>query len=307
MSATMLLLLAVLLDLLLADPLWLPHPVRAIGAAYARLDTLADRLGWRTRLFGSCGVLAVTAASAGVVWLAGRLPGIGWICGLYFAYAGLALGGLMREGRRAAVLLKKQDVEAARKVIGGLVSRDVRTLDTAGLWRTLAETVAENANDAFVAPLFWLALAGPAGLWAYKAVSTADSMWGYRTDRYHALGWFGARCDDVLAWVPARLTAVAMGMAAFFLGMGRGVRPHDIFVDAAKSASPNAGWPMAAAAWLCDAAMGGPAVYFGTLVEKPTFGPGGRLWDATHFGMLMRLVLFESGIVVVITVVLQNL
>jgi adenosylcobinamide-phosphate synthase len=307
MYETLLLLLAVGLDLLLADPRWLPHPVRGIGAAYAALDALADRLGLRTRFFGSINVVLVAAASSGLVWLACRIPGVGAVCALYFAYAGLALGGLLREGRRAAAFLSRGDLEAARETIGGLVSRDVASLDAAGLWRTLAETMAENANDAFVAPLFWLGVAGPAGLWAYKAVSTADSMWGYRTERYHRLGWFGARADDVLAWLPARLTALAMWLAARLRGWGRGVRIADIAVDAAKSASPNAGWPMAAAAWLCGGAMGGPAVYFGKTVQKPLLGPVGRLWDATRFGMLMRLVLFESGIVVVITVVLQKL
>lgn len=296
--------LAVGLDLALADPLWLPHPVRAIGAGYAALDALADRLGLRTRLFGVCCVALVAAASGGVVWLAGRIPGIDFLCAIYFAYAGLALGGLWREGRKAAALLTKNQVEAARTVVAGLVSRDVTGLDAAGLWRALAETVAENANDAFVAPFFWLAVAGLPGLWAYKAISTADSMWGYRTPRYRDLGWFGARADDVLAWLPARITTLGMWIASRIMGLGRGVRFDDVAADAKKSASPNAGWPMAAAAWLCGASMGGPSVYFGQLVRKPALGPVGRPWDAKRFAMLLRLVLFASGIVVVVTVLL---
>jgi len=303
-DATWMIILAVGLDLALADPLWLPHPVRAIGAAYAALDALADRSGLRTRLFGACCVAVVATASSGVVWLAGRIPGIGFLCALYFAYAGLALGGLLREGRKAATLLEKNQVDAARTVVAGLVSRDVTGLDAAGLWRALAETVAENANDAFVAPFFWLAVAGLPGLWAYKAISTADSMWGYRTPRYRDLGWFGARADDVLAWLPARITTLGMWVAARGMGLGRGVRFGAVAADAGKSASPNAGWPMAAAAWLCGASMGGPSVYFGQLVRKPTFGPVGSPWDAKRFAMLLRLVLFASGIVVVVTVLL---
>ncbi|EFL51928.1 cobalamin biosynthesis protein CobD [Solidesulfovibrio fructosivorans JJ]] len=301
---TWMIVLAVGLDLALADPLWLPHPVRAIGAAYAVLDALADRLGLRNRFFGACCVALVAGTSGGIVWLLGRIPGIGAVCGLYFAYAGLALGGLLREGRKGAALLENGQVEAARTVVAGLVSRDVTALDAAGLWRALAETVAENANDAFVAPFFWLAVAGLPGLWAYKAVSTADSMWGYRTPRYRDLGWFGARADDALAWLPARIAAVGMWIAAKILGMGKAVRFGDVVADARKSASPNAGWPMAAAAWLCGASMGGPSVYFGRLVQKPVFGPTESLWDARRFAMLMRLVLFESGIVVVVTVLL---
>lgn len=307
MNTTLLTALAVFLDLALGDPPRLPHPVRVLGAAYAALDALADRLGWRTRLFGAASVLVVSVASGGIVWLTTRLPGVGWLVALYFAYAGLALGGLLREGRRAARFLDGKNIEAARTVVAGLVSRDVSGLDEAGLWRALAESVAENANDAFVAPLFWLAVGGPGTLWAYKAVSTADSMWGYRTERYGRLGWFGARADDVLAFLPARLTVLAMWLAARLLKTGRDVSLGVIARDAKKSASPNAGWPMAAAAWLCNASMGGPAVYFGRLVQKPALGPVGQAWDAGRFALLRRLVLFTGGIVVVVTMLLCNM
>jgi adenosylcobinamide-phosphate synthase len=306
MPEILLILLAVTLDLLLGDPPYWPHPVRAIGAAYAWLDRLADKFGRRSRLFGALGVTAVAGASAGVVWLAGRLPGLGWLFALYFAYAGLALGGLLREGRRAARFLENGETEAARSVVAGLVSRDVSASDADGLWRALAESVAENANDGFVAPLFWLAVAGPAGLWAYKAVSTADSMWGYRTARYERLGSFAARADDVLAWLPARLTVLAMWCAAWPLGWARGVRLADVRRDAKKSASPNAGWPMAAAAWLCGAAMGGEAVYFGKRVAKPAMGPAGKMWNGRRYARLARLVWLCGLIVVVAIIALHN-
>ena len=299
--------LAVGLDLLLGDPAGWPHPVRAIGWCYARLDALADRLGRRSRVFGAVCVLAVAAGSAGLVWAASRLPCLGPLCALYFAYAGLALGSLLAEGRKAARFLIVGDLEAARTVVAGLVSRDVTELDGPDLWRALAESVAENANDGFVAPLFWLALAGPAGLWAYKAVSTADSMWGYRTERYADFGWFGARADDVLAWLPARLTVAAMWLAGGLLGRLGGVRPADIARDAAKSASPNAGWPMAAAAWLCGGTMGGPSRYFGVIVEKPRLGPPAGVWDAQRYRLLSRLVLFTGCIVVVGTIALRSI
>ncbi len=303
MDATVLLVLAVCCDLALGDPPRLPHPVRTIGAAYAALDALADRFGCRTRLFGAASVLGVAAAAWGVVSLGAGLPGIGWLLALYFSYAGLALGGLVREGHKAARFLNNNEIEAARNVVAGLVSRDVSRLDAAGLWRALAESVAENANDAFVAPLFWLAVGGPGALWAYKAVSTADSMWGYRTPRHLRLGWFGARADDVLAWLPARLTAISLWLAARLLGQGRDVLLHDIVADAKKSASPNAGWPMAAAAWLCGGRMGGASVYFGQQVEKPCMGPAEGTWNAARFRRLLRLVLL-SGIIVVVLIVL---
>ncbi len=304
---TLLLVAAVALDLAIGDPPRLPHPVRALGAAYVWLDRLADAWGWRGRVFGAVGVLGVVLATSGLVWLLGSLPGVGWLIGLYFAMAGLALGSLLREGRRAARFLEENHTEAARTVVAGLVSRDVSALDAHGLWRALAESVAENANDAFIAPLFWLVLTGPAGLWAYKAISTADSMWGYRTDRYRRLGWFGARADDALAWLPARLTALGMVAAARLLGRGRGVRFRDIVADARKSASPNAGWPMAAAAWLCGAGMGGRAVYFGRLVEKPAMGPQGKPWNAMRYTILEKLVLVSGGLIALVLLVVRKI
>ncbi|MFP5258529.1 MAG: adenosylcobinamide-phosphate synthase CbiB [Acidobacteriota bacterium] len=306
MNPTMLLPLAVVLDLLLGDPPGWPHPVRAIGWGYARLDALADRLGWRNRLFGALCVLVVAGGSAVAVWAACSLPFLGSLAALYFAYAGLALGSLLAEARRAARFLIAGELDAARTAVGGLVSRDTTALDAPDLWRALAESVAENANDGFTAPLFWLALGGPVGLWAYKAVSTADSMWGYRTARYQALGWFGARADDVLAFVPARLTVAGLWLAARILGRGQGVKLGDIARDARKSASPNAGWPMAAAAWLCGGGMGGPSRYFGRIVEKPRLGPEAGPWDAERMRLLSRMVLL-TGCIVATTIFLLRI
>jgi len=300
-----LVLLAVGLDLLLGDPPAWPHPVRAIGWVYARLDALADRRGWRTGPFGAVSVLLVATGSGLTVWLAGRLPWLGTLAGLYFAYAGLALGGLLAEARRAARFLDKGAVESAREVVAGLVSRDVAMLDADGLRRALAESVSENANDGFVAPLFYLALGGPGLLWAYKATSTADSMWGYRTDRYARLGAFGARADDVLAYVPARLTAVAMVAAGSLFGIVRRGIWGRITRDAGKSASPNAGWPMAAAAWLCGGSMGGAATYFGRRVNKPHMGPDNAVWTAKRQQLLYQVVLLACIIVVVLTVLIR--
>jgi adenosylcobinamide-phosphate synthase len=295
------------LDLLLGDPRGWPHPVRAIGWAYARLDALADRRGWRTRAFGAVAVGAVAAASGGLVWLAGRLPWLGSVLGLYFAYAGLALGDLLGQARRATWFLEKGDVEAARAVVAGLVSRDVAALDAQGLGRALAESVAENANDGFVAPLCFLALGGPALLWVYKAVSTADSMWGYRTPRYARLGAFGARADDVLAYVPARVTAGAMWLAGGLFGILTAGVWGTITRDAQKSASPNAGWPMAAAAWICGGSMGGPATYFGRTVGKPRLGPDHAAWDAGRQRLLRRVVMAAAFFVVVAAVLVRGM
>ncbi|NHZ47329.1 CobD/CbiB family cobalamin biosynthesis protein, partial [Nitratidesulfovibrio liaohensis] len=226
-------------------------------------------------------VLAVMAVAGGValaVWGLVRLPvlapWLGALVAVYFAWAGLALGSLLREGRRTLHAIEHGTLDEARTAVSMLVSRDTAQLDRPDLRRALAETLAENFNDGFVAPFFWLLLGGPAGLWGYKAVSTMDSMWGYRTEEWCDLGRACARLDDVLAWVPARLSALFLWLSAplakvrgGWQGFGRMAR------DARSMESPNAGWPMSAAAWLHGAPMGGPTPYFGVVKHKPVLGP----------------------------------
>lgn len=291
MNATLYLIVPVLLDLALGDPGGWPHPVKTVGETLDILDRLADRRGWRARWFGAAAVIGLAFSVFWFVVALGRVPGAGIVISVYLAYAGLALGGLWRETRKAARLLAKGDLAEARLAVGRLVSRDTSVMDEGALRRALAETLSENLNDAFVAPLCYLALGGPPLLWAYKVVSTADSMWGYRTPRYERLGWFGARADDVMAWLPARLTAWCLFLAGKLMGLGPSASMNRIAADAGRTKSPNAGWPMAAAAWMLGAPMGGPGVYFGVVVDKPRLGPETGEWDDARLVSLGRLVL----------------
>lgn len=287
---TLLPLVAVLVDLALGDPPVWPHPVRLVGKAAAELSPLV-RAGnpGAQRAKGAAAVLLLAGAAGGVAWFAVSLPWLGLVLALYLAYAGLALGQLLREGRAMADSLERGDLESARGALAMLVSRDTRGLDEAGLRRALAETLAENLNDAFVAPFLFLAVGGPAWLWVYKAVSTLDSMWGYKTDEWRFAGWFAARADDVLAFVPARIAAFAMLAAGWLLRLDWDEAYLHLLQDARKSESPNAGWPMAAAAWLCAGGMGGPAVYFGKPKDKPEIGPEGAGWTDARLANLLTL------------------
>jgi adenosylcobinamide-phosphate synthase len=280
--------LALLLDLFLPDFRGLPHPVRGIAR-------LADMLEAFLRPRGSALLMGAIAAGALVcaVWLAVflclRIPYLGLFCAVYFSWAGLALGELLREGQRALRLTEQGGMAEARAAVQMLVTRDTSAMERTDLRRTLAETLSENLNDAFVAPFFWLLLTGPAGLWAYKAVSTLDSIWGYKTGQWLFFGRTAARADDCLAFLPARLSAVFLYLTAPVLkkkhpwpGWRRIAR------EAGRMASPNAGWPMAAAAWLHGAEMGGPAVYHGLPVLKPLIGPQGRAWETQDVLGLIR-------------------
>lgn len=294
--------LALLLDLWLSDPRGLPHPVCGVGRMLRRAEAVARRHadglpeGERSAALRRAGVLAVVAVAGGValaVWglvnLPVLAPWLGALMAVYFAWAGLALGSLLREGRRTLHAIEHGTLDEARAAVSMLVSRDTAALDRPDLRRALAETLAENFNDGFVAPFFWLLLGGPAGLWAYKAVSTMDSMWGYRTEEWRDLGRACARLDDVLAWLPARLAAFFLWLSAPLVltdkgtdkgaGGGPGVERGGwrgfgpMARDARSMESPNAGWPMSAAAWLHGATMGGPTPYFGVVKHKPLLGP----------------------------------
>lgn len=294
------------LDLALGDPQRWPHPVRLVGAALDRLEPLAQGLkpSFR-RPFGLAVALGLSSCAYVLAAALAGLPGVGWLFSLYLAFAGLALGQLLREGRAVSRLLSAGQIEEARVALSYLVTRDTSSLDEAGLWRTLAETMSENFCDGFAAPFFYLLLGGPPLLWAYKTISTMDSMWGYKTDRFRELGWAGARLDDALAFIPARLSAVALLITGAFMGRDAKRAFFRFRTDARTMASPNAGWPMAAAAWLCDASMGGESVYFGKALQKPQLGPQQRPWTRVTVGILYTLLLYSSlGIVSLATLLL---
>jgi adenosylcobinamide-phosphate synthase len=303
-------LLAFLLDFLLADPDFPPHPVRAIGKLADRLERPARRMGNRVTgplLAGGLALLLLLAAAGGLVAALTRLPsGLGALAAVYFSWAGLALGGLIREGEKALAAVRKAGenpacLPEARTAVQMLVSRDCADMPLADLYRALAESISENFNDAFVAPYFWLCLGGPVALWLYKTASTMDSLWGYRNERFLYFGRAAARLDDALAFVPARLSALLLyltalrGHAPGALRPGRACPPRwpgwkNVARDARQSASPNAGWPMAVAAWLFDGKNGGPTMYDGQVRQKPLMGPAGGCWNADNTALLIRHV-----------------
>jgi adenosylcobinamide-phosphate synthase len=308
-------LLALGLDALLGDPRGWPHPVRLLGLALNRLEfwirARVERIGEkcgnaqsavitdakvkRLRQAGVATVVLIAGGSGLVVYLFSIAPGIGWLCALYFAYAGLAARGLIHEVNQAQQILRLEGVEAGRVAVSGLVSRDVSTASEDDLYRALAETLSENLNDAVIAPFFWLCLAGPWGLWVYKAVSTMDSMWGYKTERWRDLGWAAARLDDILAWVPARLTAFILRFTMFKVGESAWSGWTVVAGQARKMSSPNAGWPMTVAAWLHGRAMGGPTLYRGEVTNKPHLGPENAIaWDNASLEGLLRHVSLAS-------------
>ena len=284
-----------LLDMLFPDPAALPHPVQAIGRLLNAVETTLRRAVFAKsrkglRFAGGIGAFFCLAIAGFIVCFLTSLPLIGVPIAAYLAWAGLALGGLRKAGKSALFSIAYGSIDEARAAVSFLVSRDTKAMERDELRRSLAETLAENFNDGFVAPFFWLILAGPVGLWIYKAVSTMDSMWGYKTPRWLDFGCAAARLDDALAFIPARLSALFLCIGGRFTkGCTSGLSWNLLAKDADRTVSPNAGWPMAACAWLCSARMGGPTPYHGTLIDKPLLGPAGA-WSNERIQLLLRLL-----------------
>ena len=236
------LLAGVALDLMLGDPRWLPHPIRALGW----FATVAERF-WRStgiplRVAGVFFWFSVVGVAGFTVWL--TLP---W-ANVYWIYALLACRDLDVEACLVIRELEREDLPAAREKLSRIVGRDTEMLQEPEILRATVETVAENLGDGVIAPLLFLAVAGPVGMAVYKAMNTLDSMVGYRDERYREFGWASARLDDLANFIPARFTAVLIWLAALMPGFHMRRAFRTTFRDGGNQPSPNSGYPEAAAA-----------------------------------------------------------
>ena len=258
------LILAVGLDAWLGEPRrW--HPLVGFGHLAGWLEQRLNRGASRLAGLVAWG-LAVVPATA-LAWLAAHW--LGWWVDVLLGF--LALGGksLGQHARMVGRALADNDLEQARERAGWLVSRDTRDLNAIGVSRATIESVLENGSDAVFGALFWLAIAGAPGVVFYRLSNTLDAMWGYRTDRYQAFGWAAARIDDLLNWVPARLTALTYALVGRF---GSALRCWN--TQGRGWYSPNAGPVMAAGAGALGVLLGGPAVYHGVEKSRPVLGEG---------------------------------
>lgn len=230
----------------------------------------------------------------------------GWIIEALLASSLLAQKEL---GRAVRAVADAGSIDDAREAVGHIVGRDTAELDESGIAKAAIESLAESSSDAVVAPLFWMIIFGLPGIAIYKAINTADSMVGHRDERYLRFGWSSARLDDLANWIPARITALLVAGAAFFL---KGAEPERAWTtamrDAKKHDSPNAGWPEAAFAGALGIALGGPRAYHGDTHELPHFGDGrGALVADDIRGALMlydRLLNVVLAVAVVVALIL---
>ncbi len=291
---------ALLLDALVGDPPAWPHPVKAIGWLALRCETFCRRFG-DGGIAGSITValvLAVTAAAtAGLLAAARSLhPWLGGAAAVYLLSTAVALRDLCHHAMRVHGALAAHDLDEARRRVGMIVGRDTGSLDEAGVIRAAVESVAENIVDGITAPLFYAALGGPVAAMCYKAVNTLDSLFGYRNARYARFGTPAARLDDAANFLPARLTGLVLVAAASCLGLDGRRAWRILRRDRLAHKSPNAGHPEAAAAGALGIQLGGPAPYFGRLVDKPLIGDPGREPQPDDIATACRLARAATGL-----------
>ena len=281
------LLLGWVLDLMIGDPQRLSHPVVWFGRMIALCEHRLNR-GSRRRLKGALTAVSLIVLVFIATWLlreglsrVGRpLPAVLDVVLVFYCLAGTTL---IREVRQVFLALDRS-LEEGRAQVARIVGRDTSELSAQEVRTAALETLAENLSDGVIAPLFWLALLGTPGMMAYKMVNTLDSMIGYRTQRYRAFGCWAAHIDDIANYLPARLTALLMVVAA-----GKPRLAAFVWRNGRRHASPNSGYPEAALAGILDCRFGGPHFYFGQLFDKPFIGENERVLTTADMLTAIRI------------------
>ena len=316
MSFLFILFSACLLDLLLGDPRWFPHPVRIIGRVALLAESWTRKLPVNAYNSGKLAVLIVLCSTGGaclgLFFLLSFAAQPFFLLGaLFILYTTLAARDLIGHALQVVHALAI-DLETARKRVSMIVGRDTDQLDEAGIVCACVESVAENMSDGIVAPLFWAIIGATCGqllngspvVWGttaamlYKAVNTMDSMFGYKNERYLQFGSCAARLDDVINFLPARISGVSLVLAALVCHPAcRSDMKNSFRVlmrDRQQHSSPNSGWPEAAMAGALGIQLGGESLYFGQLTQKPTIGDSFISPQAYHISQANTLVLTAS-------------
>ena len=273
-----LLIVAVVLDLAAGDPVYRWHPVRLIGRMLAWMEDALRRAGFSgygggILLFMALAFVSVSATVAVVEAAAAASKGLAWVLHALLLYTLLALGDLLHHVRRIERAVRSGDVPCARLAVSALVGRDTDRMDGAACRRAAVESLSENLTDGFVSPVFWYVVGGLPGLVLFKVVSTMDSMVGYKTERYLKFGWCGARLDDLMNFVPARLTWLVMTLLSFLLPVYSGSKAWRVGLQQHRRLlGPNSGWSEAAIAGALERRIVGPIWLEGTQVTDIWIG-----------------------------------
>jgi adenosylcobinamide-phosphate synthase len=301
------LVLAAALDVMLGDPRWLPHPVRGMGAVIAWFDERIRNVCRTEQALQLAGIglaiglpSAVYAAATFVMTQAEAFsPLLGHAVGIGLASTTLAARDLFDHVQVVGQELTQGNLAGAREAVARIVGRDSAALTEPEIVRATVETVAESTSDGIIAPLVFLTLGGAPLALTYKAISTLDSMVGHRDARYEHVGWASARLDDLVNWIPARLTGGFISLAAG-LATGRWERARNSWFllhrDGDKHPSPNSGRPEAAMAGALGVQLGGRNYYDGVPHDRPLIGDGTVLLTPDHIAQASQIMIVTSGL-----------
>lgn len=312
------------LDLLIGDPHFIPHPVRLIGslisfcdkrlncdAGYNISEKKLNLIKYKRGMLLAFTVIFATFAMSVIIIVAAYSINLyaGIIAEAVMTWQILATKCLRVESMRVYDALRTDGVDAGRRAVSMIVGRDTSVLDVAGVTRAAVETIAENTSDGVIAPMLYTAIGGPVLGFVYKAVNTMDSMLGYKNDKYMYFGRFAARLDDVVNFIPARISAYLM-IAAAFIG-GRqfdGKNAYSIFKrDRFNHASPNSAQTESVCAGALRVQLAGDAVYFGKLVKKKYIGDGLREIEYEDIKRANRLMYITAFLCELLSVAVMSL
>lgn len=307
---TIALAMGIVLDFILGDPHGWWHPVIGIGKIITKTETAVRKIFPKNKRGERIGgavlvwvvILVSVAVPAALLYAAYRLHAVaGVLLEAVMCYAMLAAKSLKTESMKVAEALEQKGLEAGRKAVSMIVGRDTERLDETGVIKAAVETVAENTSDGVIAPLLFMGVFGALGGFFYKAINTMDSMIGYKNEKYQYLGTAAAKLDDVVNFLPARISAAMMIVSAFLCGMdGKGA--FRIFRrDRYQHASPNSAQTESVMAGALGVQLAGEAWYFGVKHEKPTIGDMKRpveLADIRRSNRLMYLTAILTAVLV---------
>ena len=311
------LVLALVLDAIIGDPRWIPHPVKGIGVIIRYFDLTFNRQNFsknHRKIFGFILVIFIVFFFALIGWFITVVVAeisFGWIIELIFIYSMVSQRSMVDHALRVIHALKGNNLSSGRYHVSQIVGRDVSSLNESAISRAAIESVAESFTDGVVAPVFWYLALGLPGILVFKAISTLDSMVGYRNEQYLEFGMAAARFDDFLNWLPARIAGPIIACSACFVPKtSPRTAFHILFRDASKNISPNAGWTEAAMAGALKIRLLGPRKYPGQVMYSSWIGEGEKEADPVDIMRAVQVYAMGCCIVassIIVAVIIINL
>lgn len=293
--------IAIVVDFIIGDPYGFPHPVIYMGKFISTLEKYFRKKSKNDKELKKYGgfiflilILTTYITTFVIVSIFSFNKILYILVNSFLLYTTVAAKCLKVESEKVYKALEDEDINKARLMLSYIVGRDTTTLEESEIVRAAVETVAENASDGVIAPLFYGIIGGAPLAMMYKAINTMDSMLGYLTEKYKYIGYFPAKLDDIANFIPARITGIAMCISSPIVG-GNIIRSVRVMIrDRKNHKSPNCAYPEGAAAGAMDIRLGGSNIYFGEVIEKPTIGDNIKPINRMHIKECNKLMIVSE-------------